>query len=141
MLRLLIAAMLFLVSVTSAAAGSFDERKEGVTVQLRIGARVGSSQALAPAVQANMPSAAMYRTINGVALTGPEAAGKSGMLALLDLAGDEQGLAVPVSDSVSLGLDYEYLRREDIHLEVAETGSLHEEYSTHNVVLRALWKF
>jgi opacity protein-like surface antigen len=40
-----------------------------------------------------------------------------------------------------VGLGYEYLRREDVHLEVAETGSLHEEYSTHNVMLRARWKF
>ena len=134
MLRLLMAASLLLVSVTSAAA---DGREEGVTVQLRIGARLNASQAPAPVIRAGMPGTVIHRT----ALRGPDDTGDAGMLAALNLQSDASGLAVPVSDSMSLGLGYEYLRREDIHLEVAETGSLHEEYSTHNVVLRAQWKF
>jgi len=139
MLRLLIATVLFLAPVSSAAAGSLADREEGLTVQLRMGARVSNSRAIVPPVaHPGMPSRVMQRTINGAG-RGP--ASEGGMLALLDLAGDDQGLAVPVSDSVSLGLGYEYLRREDIHLEIAETGSLDEAYSTHNVMLRARWKF
>jgi hypothetical protein len=128
--------MLLVVSVTSAAAGSFNGREEGLTVQLRMGARISSARAIVPAVHASMPSGAMQGTING----GHGAEAEGGVLTLLHLAGG-RGLAVPVSDSVSVGLGYEYLRREDVHLEVAETGSLHEEYSTHNVMLRARWKF
>ena len=143
MLRVLIAATLFLlVSATGAAAGSSDGRQEGLSVQLRIGARLSSSQVLVPAsVHASMPSGIMNRNINGVALTVPDAARTAGMLGFLDVGGDAHGVAVPVSDTVSLGVGYEYLRREDIRLEVAETGSLNEGYSTHNVVVRARWKF
>jgi len=138
MLRLLIAAMLFLASTTAAAAGSSEDRAEHVAAQLTFGARLTGSQGLAPAVPAGRPSPAMQQTINGARRVGAD---EADMLALLNLRSDAQGVAVPVSDTVSLGLGYEYLRREDIHLEVAETGSLHEEYSTHNVVLRARWKF
>jgi len=141
MLRLLIVAMLFLASTASAAAGSSEDRAEHIAVQLTIGARLGGSQGLAPAVLAGRPSHTMHRTINGVALAHRVGADEADMLALLNLRSDAQGVAVPVSDTVSLGLGYEFLRREDIHLEVAETGSLREEYSTHNVVLRARWKF
>jgi hypothetical protein len=140
MLRVLIAAMLFLASTASAVAGSSEGRAENLTVQLRIGARI-SSLGLAPALHANRPSRVMQRTINGVAPARRVGADEADMLALLNLRSDAQGVAVPVSETVSLGLGYEYLRREDIHLEVAETGSLNEEYSSHNVVLRAHWKF
>ncbi len=141
MLRVLIAAMLFLAWTASAVAGSSGDRAEAITVQLQIGARISGSQGFAPAVHTSRPSRVMQRTINGVALAGRVGAEGADMLALLHLRSDAQGVAVPVSDSVSLGLGYEYLRREDIHLEVAETASLHEEYSSHNVVLRAHWKF
>lgn len=137
MLRYLIASMLFVVPVTSAAAGSSDGDANGV--QLAIGQRLSSAST--PRWPAASTGGVMHRTINGVAVRNRVGAEDTGMLALLDLGGEEQGLAVSVSDTVSLGVGYEYLRREDIHLEVAETGSLHEKYSTHNVVVRARWKF
>jgi opacity protein-like surface antigen len=137
MMRFLIAAMLILVPVASAVGD--EGRDEGVSIQLRIGPRVTTVQAFAPAATGHLAGGAMQRSINGVAAAAHTAASDPGILAGLNVGDD--GLALPVSDTVSLGLGYEYLRREDIRLEVAETGSLNEEYSTHNVVLRAHWKF
>jgi opacity protein-like surface antigen len=138
MLRILMTATaLLLFSATS--AGAADESQTGSGAQLRIGMRLGGgSPVMRPASHARTPSRIMQRTINGVALAAPDDDG--GMLGFFDL-GDESEVAVAVSDSVSVGVGYEYLRREDIHLEVAEAASLREEYSSHNVVLRARWKF
>jgi hypothetical protein len=150
MLRILIVAtLLFLVSATSAradatpasAAASGAASGEGITIQLEIGARVGAHAFLQPAVRASLPTAVMHRTINGVVQAHRTADGRSAMLGLFDLGDDKPGLALPVSESVSLGLRYQYLRSEDIRLEVAETGSLDEAYSSHNLVLRAHWHF
>lgn len=140
MLRILIVAtVLFLVSATSVRADSAAVSREG-TIHFQIGAGVGAQAFLQPAVRASMPSAAMHRTINGVVQAQRTADGRNGMLALFNRGG-KPGLALPVSESVSLGLRYQYLRREDIRLEVAETGSLDEDYSSHNLVLRARWQF
>jgi hypothetical protein len=142
MLRILIVAtLLVLISATSLHAGSPGVPGGGITIQLRIGAQADAQAVLQPAVRAGMPSAAMQRTINGVAQAQRASNGRKGMLALFDLGGDKRGLALPVSESVSLGLRYQYLRPEDLHYEIAETASLDEGYSSHNVVLHARWKF
>lgn len=136
MLRILVvAAALFLTFATSAQAGSATVGDESVTVQLQIGARVNAQAFLQPVVRASMPTVATNRAING----GSE--GQDATVALFGLGGEKPALALPVSDSVSLGLGYQYLRREDVRFEVAETGSLDEGYSSHNVVLRANWRF
>ncbi len=141
MLRILIVAtLLFLGSATSARPDSSAAPGEGATVKLQLGARVGAQAFVQPAVRASMPSSAMQRSINGVARS-QAADGRNGVLALFGLGGGRPGLAVPVSDTVSLGLRYQYLEREDIALEVAETGALDEGYSSHNVVVRARWQF
>ena len=138
MLRILIAAgVLLLVSATSVQADPVDE-----PLHLEFGARVGGAQAfLQPALRASLPSAAMHRTINGV----PRAAKRNGGNSVLGLFGASQetkpGFAMSVSDSVSLRLRYEYLRREDVQLDEAETASLDEKYSSHNLFVRANWKF
>jgi hypothetical protein len=142
MLRVLIVAtLLFLVSATSVQAGSSVAPGENATVQLQIGAQVGAQAFLQPAVRARIPTVAMLRTINGVAQAQQAADGRNAMLPLFDLGGGKSGLALPVSDSVSLGVRYQYLRREDIRLEVAKAGSLDEGYSSHKFVLRARWQF
>jgi hypothetical protein len=142
MLRILIVAtLLFLGSATSARPDSTAAPAERATVKLQLGARVGAQAVVQPAVRASMPSPAMQRSINGVARVQQAVDGRNGVLALFGLGGGRPGLAVPVSDSVSLGLRYQYLEREDIALEVAETGALDEAYSSHNVVLRARWQF
>jgi opacity protein-like surface antigen len=66
--------------------------------------------------------------------------GRSEILGLFG-SGGKPGLALAVSDSVSLGLRYQYLRQEDLRLEVAKTGALDEGYSSHKLVLRARWQF
>ncbi len=144
MLRILIVAtLLVLISATSLHAGSLGLPGGGITIHLQIGAQAGAQAVLQPVVRAGMPSAAMQRTINGVAQAQRAPNGRNGMLALLGHlgGGDKPGLALPVSESVSLGLRYQYLRPEDLHYEIAETASLDEEYSSHNVVLHARWQF
>jgi hypothetical protein len=142
MLRILIVAtLLLLVSATSVQAGSSAAPGGSATVQLEIGARAGAQALLQPAVRALMPTAAMHRTINGVAQARRATDGRNAMLGLFNLGSGKPGLALPVSDSVSLGLRYQYLRREDIRLEVAKTGSLDDGYTNHKLVLRARWQF
>lgn len=149
MLRILIVAtLLFLISAASAwadapaAAGASGAASgEGITVQLEIGARAGAQAFLQPAVRAVMPTAAMQRTINGLVQAQRAADGRNAMLTLLSFGGDKPGLGLPVSETVSLGLRYQYLRPEDIRRDVAETASLDEEYTSHTLVLRARWHF
>jgi hypothetical protein len=146
MLRILIVAtVLLLVSATgvradSAAASEEAASDEGVTIQLQIGARAGAQAFLQPAIRASMPTAAMHRTINGVAQAHRTATGRNKVLALFS-RGDRSGLALPVSESVSLRLRYQYLRPEDLRRNIAETASLNDGYSSHNLVLRARWQF
>jgi hypothetical protein len=142
MLRILIVAtLLFLASATSVQADSSVVPAEGATIQLQIGARAGAQAVLQPAVRASVPTAVMQQTINGVARAQRAPDGRSPMLGLFGTRGQKPGLALPVSDSVSLGLRYQYLRREDFRRVVAESVSLDDGYSSHNVVLRARWHF
>jgi hypothetical protein len=141
MLRILIVAtLLFLVSATSVQADSSVAPGQVSTIQLRIGARAGAQAVLQPAVRARLPTVAMHRTINGVAQA-QRAADGNAVLALFGPGGRRPALALPVSESVSLGLRYQYLRREDFRRVVAETVSLDDGYSSHNVVVRARWQF
>jgi hypothetical protein len=141
MLRILIVAtLLLLVSATSVQAGSSVEQDESATVQFQIGARAGALAFLQPTLRARMAALATHRTINGVARAPQTTDGRNGMLGLFGSSG-KPGLALPVSDSVSLGLRYQYLRREDIRLEAVKAGSLDEGYSSHKLVLRARWQF
>jgi opacity protein-like surface antigen len=141
MLRILIVAtLLLLVSATSVQAGSSVERDESATVQFQIGARAGALAFLQPALRARMAAVATHRTINGLAQARQAADGRNAAPGTFSLGG-KPGLALPVSDSVSLGLRYQYLRREDIRLEAAKAGSLDEGYSSHKLVLRARWQF
>jgi hypothetical protein len=146
MLRILIVASLIpLVSATSVradqAAASGAAAGEGLTVQLQIGARAGAQAIAQPALRASMAAAAIHRTINGVVEAQRTADGRNAMLGLFNSVGNKPGLALPVSESVSVGLRYQYLRPEDIRRDVAETASLDDGYSSHNVVLRARWRF
>jgi hypothetical protein len=141
MLRILIVAtLLLLVSATGVQAGSSVDQDESATAQFQIGARAGALAFLQPALRARMAAVATHRTINGVARAPQATDGRSEILGLFG-SGGKPGLALPVSDSVSLGLRYQYLRQEDLRLEVAKTGALDEDYSSHKLVLRARWQF
>jgi hypothetical protein len=50
-----------------------------------------------------------------------------------------QGLALPLTERFSLGVDYQNVRGEDLWQEFAETGSM--DYDSHNFILRAHWRF
>lgn len=141
MLRILIlATLLLLVSATGVEAQDGAEPHDAT--QLRIGARVGGALAFVQsAVRATLPSRAMDQTINGTTRAERAAGGAPGTLAMFDLGGEKRGVAVPVTDSMSLGVGYRYLRSEDLHFEAAEAGSLDEGYESHKVVLRARWQF
>jgi hypothetical protein len=146
MLRILsVATVIVLVSATSvradSAAASGAAAGEGLTIQLQIGARAGAQAIAQPAVRASMATAAMHRTINGVVEAQRTAAGRNAMLGLFNSVGGKPGLALPVSETVSLGLRYQYLRPEDIRRGMAETASLDDGYDSHNLVLRARWRF
>jgi hypothetical protein len=139
MLRILIVAtLLLLVSATSVQAGSSVDQDESGTVQLQIGARAGALAFLQPGLRARLAALATHRTINDAQASRATDGGNE----VHGLFGSRKpGLALPVSDSVSLGLRYQYLRQEDLRLEVAKTGSLGEDYSSHKLVLRARWQF
>ena len=152
MLRILIVAtLLFLVSADqrlgrapTAAGASEPASGEGIAVQLEIGARLGAQAFLQPAaVRASMPTAAMHRTINGVARAQRAADGRNAMLAVVRVsAATSPGLApAGVRNRSRSACAISTCGREDIRLEVAETGSLDDEYSSHNLVLRARWQF
>jgi hypothetical protein len=142
MLRILsVATLILLVSATGVRADSAAVSGRGIAVQLQLGARVGAQAFAQPAVRASMAVAGMHRTINGVVQAQRTADGRNAMLGLFNRAGGKPGLALPVSESVSLGLRYQYLRPEDIRRGMAETASLDDGYSSHNLVLRARWQF
>ena len=65
----------------------------------------------------------------------------SGVARWLELNGSKPTLAYPVTDSLSLGLGYRFLRSEDLVFKVAKTGSLDSNYQSHNVLLQAHWEF
>lgn len=50
-----------------------------------------------------------------------------------------QGLALPLTERFSLGVDYQNIQGEDLWREFAETGSM--DYDSHNFILRARWRF
>jgi hypothetical protein len=66
---------------------------------------------------------------------------RSGLARWLDLDGSEPALAYPVTETLSLGLGYRFLRSEDLVFKVAKTGSLDSDYQSHNLLLQAHWEF
>ena len=50
-----------------------------------------------------------------------------------------EGLALPLTERFSLGVDYQNIRGEDLWQQFAETGSM--DYDSHNFILRAHWRF
>jgi long-subunit fatty acid transport protein len=59
----------------------------------------------------------------------------------LEMNSSKPTLAYPVTDSLSLGLGYRFLRSEDLVFKVAKTGSLDSNYQSHNVLFQAHWDF
>jgi hypothetical protein len=107
------------VSVSSSTAVppmAAADRSRSVVAPLRAGFGPGTArQAMPPLAAAPQPTASP----------------------LLPWLGD--GLALPLSKRLSLGVDYENIRGEDLWREFAETGS--PDYDSHNFLLRAQWRF
>jgi hypothetical protein len=59
----------------------------------------------------------------------------------LDLGDTQPSLALPVTESISLGLGYSFQRSEDLVFKVARVGALKADYQNHKVLLRAQWEF
>jgi hypothetical protein len=74
-------------------------------------------------------------------LPAAQQARRPGTMRWLNLSGTNPALAYPVTESLSLGLRYSYQRSEDLVFKVAKTGSLQDDYQSHNVLLRAQWEF
>ena len=51
------------------------------------------------------------------------------------------GVAFPVTDDISFGLDYELEELEELTTDRIEMGSASADHESHNVMLRANWKF
>jgi len=58
-----------------------------------------------------------------------------------DLGGNKPVLAYPVNASLTLGLGYRYVKGEDLVFTTVDPGSLSPDYDSHNVLLRARWRF
>ncbi len=117
-----------------------DDRQRAVQLQ------VGGALALAqPAIRAAVPAQDRMlsqvkhsqRRSEATASTVPT----DGTAFWLDADGDKTGLAYPVSDSLSVGLGYRYVRGEDLEFKVANTEAVASDYGSHNVLLSARWQF
>jgi hypothetical protein len=132
----------------SAAIAGKAERPNEVRddmVQLQVGGALALAQ---PALRATVPVPAVtgrrpadaFRTL---ALT-PAASPTTwwgGAMPWLELRGARPTFVLPLTDSLSLGLAYRYVRVEDLDFKAAKTGLLAPDYQSHNVLLRARWEF
>ena len=53
----------------------------------------------------------------------------------------EPGLAFPVTDELSLGLDYRLEEIEDLTADRIKMGTASADHASHNVMIRAQWQF
>ena len=112
-------------------------RPAGEALQLQVGDALALTQ---PSLRARLARGGSRRYLAPQFPAGREAR-RPGATRWLDLSGSRPGLAYPVTDSLSLGLRYSYQRSEDLVFNVAKTGSLDNDYQSHNVLLRAQWEF
>lgn len=60
----------------------------------------------------------------------------------LDLVeGDDQGLAIPVTSSISVGVDYSLVEAENLADTIQAAGTMDEDHLSHHVFVRAHWHF
>lgn len=101
------------------AAASADRLKLSMVVAA---VEVPEASAAARIVRTNLKAAPHRRAVPGTASGG-------------------SSVAYAVSREVRLGLGYDFLTSEDLDFEVAETGSLDDDYASHRVMVRAHLKF
>jgi hypothetical protein len=113
-------------------------------VQLQIGGAVALAE---PALRAVVPVSQPVRKVPGATY-----ARQANPAATASIARDQNGvtgfdvgnkpvLAYPVNASLTLGLGYRYVKGEDLVVRTVDPGSLSPDYDSHNVLLRARWRF
>jgi hypothetical protein len=110
-------------------------------MQLQIGGALAFAQ---PSLRAAVTGASRARAayFYPLAFGGPDPEVRpSGLARWLALTGSQPTLAYPVTDSLSLGFGYRFLRSEDLVFKVAKTGSLDSNYQSHNLLFQAYWEF
>jgi hypothetical protein len=110
-------------------------------MQLQIGGALALAQ---PSLRAAVSGAPQARAVYvfPLAFRGADPAVRPSRPARwLELNGRQPALAYPVTDSLSLGLGYRFLRSEDLVFKVAKTGSLDSNYQSHNLLFQAHWEF
>jgi hypothetical protein len=128
---------------SAAVTGKGDRapRTASEALQLQVGDALALTQ---PSLRATLPGSVDRRYLAPHQSapreqTGPER--RAIAARWLDLDGTRPMLDYPVTDRLSLGLRYSYLRGEDLIFKVAKTGSLNDTYQSHRVLLRAQWEF
>lgn len=166
MVRLLGSALILVVASSSVAHGAGDHvrvalgvervvqqssavigkaRPTAMDQQRAVQLQVGGALALAqPAIRAVVPVQDRVVSQAKRSQRRSEAASSvpvEGNAFWLDADAEKTALAYPVSNSLSVGLGYRYVRGEDLEFKVANTEAVASEYGSHNVFLSARWQF
>jgi hypothetical protein len=114
----------------------------GEIMRLQVGAVLALSQ---PLLRAQVSQRHQRRQIRFAPGLSPrlalDFAARSRVPRWLDLGDTQPSLALPVTESISLGLGYSFQRSEDLVFKVARVGALKADYQNHKVLLRAQWEF
>jgi len=102
------------------------------------GGRDRRAEAIRPDVAAQAQPAAEGEALHRAALA-PERQERRPWIDLPWLTLARSGFAVPLSERFSLGIGYNHVEGEDLWREFAEAGSV--DYDSHNILLRAYWRF
>jgi hypothetical protein len=125
-------------------------RVMGLALLLVVGAAVpaaaddagGGRESLAGGIRPDVAAQAQ-RSAQGEALSraalAPERQERRPWIYLPWLTRARSGFAVPLSERFSLGIGYRHVEGEDLWREFADAGSV--DYDSHNIVLRAHWRF
>ncbi len=153
MLRVVGLALVFVVGAATPAEAGGDRVSGGAGVArhgsplVHEGRPSGEEQALAGRGAAVL---AMARSLQP-RVVDPQVDGTSGRRGLRSERRERQGLALPwrsqgrsilalpLTERLAVGLGYRHVRGEDLWREFTDIGSM--EYDSHNVLLRAHWRF
>jgi hypothetical protein len=125
-------------SAAAAGRARLAERVPVEAMQLQVGGALALTQ---PSLRASFGGHGTRRYLSPHRLSGRPPADPPAVVRWLDLRGSRPALAYPVTEWLSLGLRYTFQRGEDLNFKAAKTGSLHDDYASHRVLLRAQWEF
>ena len=147
MLRIVVLALILVVAAATPTAAAGDD--SGVAPAIRQGLPLTGAGPPAERQAAGVPALPQAALrVRGFAAPGQLVAGSTGLMPerrrqqRLVLPWRSQGrsaLALPLTDRLILGVGYHRVRGEDLWREFAEIGGM--DYESHNVLLRAHWRF